>query len=110
MANQNHPALPPELEGKVFHAAAESSLQILRPVYAYVPNSLIQPDKTIDLATYQNQRWDTINAGANSRTVGSHVFPDLTKPADVTSLEVEQFLNELNRLRHKAGKIAPIPN
>lgn len=94
-------------KGKIYHAHAHGDLQKTRPLFAFVPDSLIKGDGALDKAQYVTKRWATINAGANIDAVGSHVFPDLKRPA--TETESKDFLAALARLIHKSiGAPTPI--
>jgi len=96
------PIKPP---GKIFHAKAQPDLGKTRPAFAFVPDSLIS-EGNLDARAYSAQRWDSINCAANAYAVGSHIFPDLTRPADPS--ECPEFLASLARYLHKhKGKPSP---
>jgi hypothetical protein len=98
--------------GKVFHALSQKDLRETRPIFAFVPESLLTkttgPEGTVwhlNQEDYSLLGWDSINCGANDQAVGSHVFPDLNHPATADELAkpaVRAFLENVKNLRHKA--------
>lgn len=87
-------------KGKIFHASAQEDLQQTRPLFAYVPDKLITATGKLDSTNYRTQRWASINAGANKDAVGSHIFPDMNRPA--TDEETKEFKKQLQRYLQKA--------
>lgn len=86
-------------KGRIFHAMAQPDLQRTRPLYAFVPEELLTPG-SFDEEAYRAKRWATINAGANKDAVGSHVYPDLSRPAPPG--QTTEFRSELARHIHKS--------
>jgi hypothetical protein len=92
------------IKGQIFQAKAEKNISATRPMFAFVPEYLIENGK-LNSKEYSLRGWDSINCGANKHAIGSHVFPDLTKPiTEVPELkkpDFNDFLNSLKRLIQK---------
>jgi hypothetical protein len=89
----------------IYHAKVEPNLQVLRPLFAYVPPHLIQNGE-LETEQYVNERWAAINCAANQFGIGSHVFPDLDKLA--SKIEAAEFEKSLKAHIHKSkGKASP---
>lgn len=88
------------MKGKVYYAQSQDDLKETRPVFAWVPDSLVQGGK-LDTKAYQAQRWPTINCGANSNAIGSHILPDLAQIAP-PSKETEAFKKALSQFFQKS--------
>lgn len=100
-----HSFLP---SGNFFEVDAHPQLQINRPLFAFVPNSLIEKGG-VNEKKYVESKWAAINCAANLQSsLGSHVFPDLLKPVDISKIP-KSFLEGLNLYAHKSlGKNSPI--
>ena len=90
-------------KGKFFHSLAQNDLQVTRPLYAFVPEDLLK-EGGIDRTEYVRKRWAAINAGANENAIGSHVFPDLARPA--SEEETRGFRKALAKHIHKSAGAA----
>jgi len=88
------------MKGKVYYAQSQEDLKATRPVYAWVPDSLVRGGK-LDMKAYQAQRWPTINCGANANAIGSHILPDLEHIAP-PSKETEAFKKALSQFFQKS--------
>ena len=86
--------------GRIHHAAGDKSIQVTRPVYAFVPEEFFSREGGMAKNLYLTSRWPGINAGANPMSVGSHVFPDAEKPANIRSRcpILKEFLNRLEEI------------
>lgn len=93
------------IKGKIYMAYAQKDVQQTRPLYAFVPNDVIKEGK-LDIVSYSSKRWDSINCGANQEAVGSHVFPDISKPIKqsevITNPNIANFLKRLKKLTQKS--------
>jgi hypothetical protein len=95
------------MKGKVFYSISNRDISQIKPTFAFVPLELLDGDK-LDREKYTAQRWDSINCGANTNSVGSHVFPDLNRPAKKE--EYGKFLTEVKRLVGKSKGVATTHN
>lgn len=97
------------IKGQLFHALAEKNISATRPMFAFVPNYLFKNNKFL-AREYSLRGWDSINCGANKHAIGSHVFPDLSKP--ILSLntnptnptfhsELKEFITNLKKFIQK---------
>jgi len=83
--------------GRVFYAEGHPDLMRVRPVYCFVPEG--QPR-----STYAGSCWPSINTGANPNAIGSHVFPDWSRPVPISEcLTLRRFLENLPRFIAKAS-------
>lgn len=91
-------------KGRIYHAYAQKDIQEVRPLYAFVPNNLIKNGK-LDIDEYSSKRWDSINCGANQEAIGSHLFPDISKPVNQIELQKDEniiaFFSRLKTLSQK---------
>jgi len=92
------------IKGKIFQAESEENLSQSRPMFAFVPSYLFKNNE-FQAKEYSLRGWDSINCGANKNAVGSHIFPDLSKPISKhlyqNNEEVKEFLGNLQKLMHK---------
>lgn len=65
--------------GRIYHAEQHPELAIIRPCYAFVPQTYFGAN-CYEKNRYLASRWPTINGGANPHAVGSYVIPDPEKP------------------------------
>jgi hypothetical protein len=102
-----NPHTTPLPEGKIFHAQALNDAQNQRPLFVFVPKTLLpSAGKPFSRETFRATRWAAINAGANKEALGSHLFPDLTKPAAPS--QYGDFPKKVETLAHKVlGKPDP---
>lgn len=86
-------------------AYAQKDVQQTRPLYAFVPNDIIKEGK-LDIVAYSSKRWDSINCGANQEAIGSHLFPNLSKPIKqsevISNPDINSFLKRLKKLTQKS--------
>ena len=84
---------------KIFHAIAQKDVRETRAKgFAAVPVSLIVNGQ-LNKEGYEAQRFHSINCAANKHAIGSHLYPDMSKPA--TPVEYGNFPEELKRFIHK---------
>jgi hypothetical protein len=96
------------IKGRIFQAQSEPNLARTKPMFVFVPSYLFK-DNQFQIKEYSLRGWDSINCGANKNAVGSHLFPDLSKPItkkfamENKSLEHElnDFTSNLSKLMHK---------
>lgn len=70
--------------GRIHHAAGNTHLQKTRPTYCFVPEEHFS-ETGLEKSRYITSRWPTINCGANTLAIGSHVIPDPERPANIRS-------------------------
>jgi hypothetical protein len=87
------------MNGTIYHALAQKDIGKRRPMYTFVPEGMIKGGK-LDATKYSASRWPSINCAANPTAVGSHLFPDITSPADPE--ECPEFIKELQKFAHKS--------
>jgi hypothetical protein len=92
------------IKGRIFKAQSEGNLSQTKPMFAFVPSYLFK-NQQFQEREYSLRGWDSINCGANKNAVGSHVFPDLSKPLNKTMFkenkDVLEFVQSLKRLMHR---------
>lgn len=87
--------------GRVYHAAAHPALAKTRPTYAFVPE-VFYDGTGLNRGRYLISRWPGISCSANPLAVGSHVIPDVTRPANIRS-RCPILREFLARLEHVAA-------
>jgi hypothetical protein len=92
------------VKGKIYLAQAEDNLSQSKPMFAFVPTYLFK-NQEFQAKEYSLRGWDSINCGANKHAIGSHLFPDLSKPIAKSfshkTPEVQEFVSNLQKLMHK---------
>jgi hypothetical protein len=88
-------------KGKLFHAQLDRRLP--HALFVFVPDKYLSETENGELLLLKNDYvksgWAFRNAGANPDAIGSHIFPDLTKPIPKPHTEAQQaFLKKLAKL------------
>ncbi len=87
-------SLPDSIPGTFFEGAAHPDLQEVHPLYTFIPKTLLRNGQ-LDEKKYVQSHWAAINCAANSqKAIGSHLFPDLSKPLDKKNID-KDFLEKL---------------
>ena len=93
----NPPSTPPQTprpKGTFFQGSAHPDLQEVHPLYTFIPKTLLT-NGHLDEKKYVQSHWAAINCAANSqKAIGSHLFPDLSKPIEEKNIPKE-FLEKL---------------
>lgn len=83
--------------GRIFYSEGHPDFHQILPVYCFLPED-------VNPVSYLSSRWPSINASANPNAIGSHVFPDLNRPARNTACPtLRLFLQNLPRFIAKAS-------
>jgi hypothetical protein len=86
-------------DGRIYQASGHPAFLALRPCYCFVPAEFIDADG-FRKSDYLASRWPGISCGANPLAIGSHIIPDLQKPANLRSRcpVLAEFLRRLEIL------------
>ncbi|MEO5715798.1 MAG: hypothetical protein ABIT37_20130 [Luteolibacter sp.] len=74
----------------------------MRPCFCFVADEYVTATG-LDRAAYLASRWPGINCSSNENSIGSHLLPDMDRPADIGS-ESHDLSNFLLRL----GEVAAV--
>lgn len=87
--------------GKIYHAKTDPRLQ--SDLLVFVPDNLLisedqaKPPK-LKKEEFVQSGWAHHNVGANPEAIGSHLFPDLTRPYDKQHPMYDIFTKKINRI------------
>ena len=65
------------------------------PFLAFVPEALVSKDGVLDRNAYLAERWAYANNYANPKAAGSHIWPDMDRPAPLTAEGIDDFRERL---------------
>jgi hypothetical protein len=77
------------IEGFLFFGVGEI------PYFVFVPACCLAADGSLDRNAYLANRWPYANNYANPAAAGSHIWPDMERPAPVGDKDYEVFLARL---------------
>jgi len=86
------------IEGRIFHGLGKEP-----EVFAFVPESLLIDEK-LDENLYRVQGWTYLNNTAQKTPRGSHVWPDMSRPADPGDPAVQEFLERIQKPKTRQRK------
>jgi len=78
------------VDGFLFFAIGEL------PYLAFVPKSCLAAAGHLDRNSFLQNRWPYANLYANPKAAGSHIWPDLNRPASLDADGIEVFLERLS--------------